>query len=108
MQIGKGVKATTPTPLSKCKQALAKNHVKTMSHRAQVVQLNALIRDDAGEYLFFYAVKGTHMSFYRIKPDQVHALNDDGEHFENMLESEYDDWGILNSMSFTSFSQKEE
>jgi ribulose-5-phosphate 4-epimerase/fuculose-1-phosphate aldolase len=79
-----------------------------MSHCAQVVQLNALIRSDAGEYLFFYAVNGSHMSFYRIKPDQVHALNDDGEHFENMLDSEYEDWGIFNSMSFTDILQKEE
>lgn len=79
-----------------------------MSHSAQVVELNALIRSDAGEYLFFYAVKGTHMSFYRIKPDQVHALNDDGEHFENMLDSEYDDWGIVSSMSFTNFIKQEE
>ena len=94
---------------SKCKQAFGKSYVcNIMSHHAQIVELNASVLSDAGEYLLFYAVTGTHMSFYRIKTDQVHVLNDDGEHFENMLESEYDDWGIVSSMSFTNFLNQEE
>ncbi len=100
--------ANANATFQKASRRLCQKLCNPMTHHAQVVGLNALIRSDAGEYLFFYAVRGTHMSFYRIKPDQVHVLNDDGEHFENMLESEYEDWGNVNSMSFTDFLKEEE
>jgi hypothetical protein len=71
------------------------------NHRAQIVELNASIVGDDAAFTLFYAVKNYNMSFYRIRDADINFVNCDGETFMGLLESEYEDWGILKGMSFT-------